>query len=111
MVDKVKEKQYNKDIIICIFDKIDFSCFDYKYNTENEKYIRNDKGTMSKNYIIPLGIENLILNIVTKNAVGYKKYYCVKFFLLPNILKQIEFLKLSTRKLEKIYYKSPFNKR
>ena len=79
MVDNVKEKQYNTDIIICIFDKKDVSCYDYVYDTENEKYIRNDNGTMSKNYIIPLGFENLTLNILTKNVVGYKNYYCVKF--------------------------------
>ena len=79
MIKNTNGKQYNTDIIICAFDKKDVNCYDYVYDTENDNYIRNDNGTISKNYIIPLGFENLTLNILTKNVVGYKNYYCVKF--------------------------------
>lgn len=70
-------KQYNTDIIICIFDKKDANCYDYIYDTENYKYIRNDN--ISPNYLIPLGFENLTLNILTENVIGYRNYYCIKF--------------------------------
>ena len=79
MIKNTNGKQYNTDIIICIFDKKDVNCYDYVYDTENDNYIRNDNGAISKNYIIPLGFENQTLNILTKNVVGYKNYYCVKF--------------------------------
>jgi len=79
MVENVNEKQYNTDIIICIFDKIDVNCYDYIYDTENNNYIRNDNGIISNNKIIPLGFENITLNILTKNVVGYKNYYGIKF--------------------------------
>lgn len=79
MIENFQGKEYNTDIIICIFDKIDVNCYDYVYDTENEKYIRNDNGTISKNFIIPLGFENLTLNILTKNVIGYQNYYCIKF--------------------------------
>ncbi len=72
-------KQFNTDIIICIFDKKDVNCYDYVYDIENYKYIRNDNGTISSNSLIPLGFNNLTLNILTKNVIGYKNYYCIKF--------------------------------
>ena len=79
MIKNKNGKQYNTDIIICTFDKKDVNCYDYVYDTENDNYIRNDNGTISKNDIIPLGFENLTLNILSKNVVGYKNYYCVRF--------------------------------
>jgi hypothetical protein len=79
MVDNSKEKQYNTDIIICIFDKMDVNCYDYIFDNENNNYIRNDNGVLSKNKFIPLGFENTTLNILTKNVIGYKNYYCIKF--------------------------------
>lgn len=79
MVDNSKDKKYNTDIIICIFDKVDVNCFDYLYDNENDKYIRNDNGIKSPNKLIPLGFENVTLNILTKNVVEYKNYYCIKF--------------------------------
>lgn len=79
MIKNRNGKQYNTDIIICSFDKKDVNCFDYIYDTENDNYIRNINGTISRNEIIPLGFENLTLNILSKNVVGYKNYYCVRF--------------------------------
>ena len=79
MIKNKNGKQYNTDIIICAFDKNDVNCYDYVYDTENDNYIRNDNGTISRNDIIPLGFENLTLNILSKNVVGYKNYYCVRF--------------------------------
>ena len=72
-------KRYSTDIIICIFDKKDVKCFDYIYDSENNNYIRNDYGIISKNFIFPLGFSNVTLNILNKNVVGYKNYYCIKF--------------------------------
>jgi hypothetical protein len=48
MVDNSNEKQYNTDIIICIFDKMDVNCYDYIFDNENNNYIRNDNGVLSK---------------------------------------------------------------
>ena len=79
MIKNTNGKQYNTDIIICAFDKNDVHCYDYVYDTEKDNYIRNDNGIISKNYLIPLGFENLTLNILTKNVIGYKNYYCIKF--------------------------------
>lgn len=79
MIKNTNGKKYNTDIIICIFDKSDVNCYDYVYDTENDNYIRNDNGVISKNYIIPLGFENMTLNILTENVVGYKNYYCIRF--------------------------------
>ena len=73
-------KQYNTDSIVCIFDKNDAKCYDYVYDKDDNKYIRNLKGTISENYLIPLGFNNITLNILTKNIKGYKNYYCVHFY-------------------------------
>ena len=78
-VNNINSKEYNTDILICIFDKKDVNCYDYVYDTRKHKYIRNNNGTLSNNYIIPLGFQNLTLNILTKNVIGYKNYYCVNF--------------------------------
>lgn len=79
MIKNTNGKQYNTDIIICAFDKKEVNCYDYVYDTDNDNYVRNDNGTVSKNFLIPLGFQNLTLNILTKNVVGYKNYYCIKF--------------------------------
>ena len=71
--------EYNTDIIVCIFDKIDVNCYDYVYDTKNEKYIRNNNGTLSMNNIIPLGFQNLTLSILTEKVIEYKNYYCINF--------------------------------
>lgn len=79
MIHNIHSKEYNSDIIICIFDKKDVNCYDYLYDTKTDKYIRNNNGTITNNFIIPLGFQNLSLNILTKNVIGYKNYYCVNF--------------------------------
>ena len=73
-------KQYNTDVIVCIFDKHDAKCYDYIYDKDNNKYIRNFNGSVSENYLIPLGFNNLTLNILTQNIKGYKNYYCIHFY-------------------------------
>ena len=82
MIDNDNEtiKQYNTDIILCIFDKNDVNCYDYVFDKDNNKYIRNNNGTISENFLIPLGFNNVTLNILTKNIIGYKNYYCVHFY-------------------------------
>ena len=55
MIKNTNGKQYNTYIIICVFDEKDVNCYDYVYDTENDNYIRNNNGSISKNYIIPLG--------------------------------------------------------
>ena len=72
-------KEYNTDIIICVFDKEDVNCYDYIYDTKKYKYIRNSNGIISNNFIIPLGFQNLTLNILTKNVIGYRNYYGINF--------------------------------
>ena len=79
IVDNPKKKQYNTDIIICVFDKIDVNCYDYVYDNEKNNYVRNNNGVLSNNKYIHLGFENLTLSILTKNVVDYKNYYCIKF--------------------------------
>ena len=79
MVHNIYSKDYNTDIIICIFDRKVVNCYDYLYDTKKDNYKRNDNGTISNNFIIPLGFQNLTLNILTKNINGYKNYYCVNF--------------------------------
>ena len=78
-IHNINSKEYNTDIIICIFDKKDVNCYDYVYDIRNDKYKRNNNGTLSNNYIIPLGFQNLSLNIYTKNDIGYQNYYSVNF--------------------------------
>ena len=73
-------KQYNTDIIVCVFDRNDVNCYDYVFDKDNNKYIRNNNGTLSKNILMPLGFNNVTLNILTKNIIGYKNYYCVHFY-------------------------------
>ena len=77
MIHNINSKEYNTDIIICIFDKKDVNCYDYVYDIRNNKYIRNNN--ISNNYIIPLGFQNLSLNIFTKNVIGYQNYYSINF--------------------------------
>lgn len=79
MVHNINSKDYNTDIIICIFDKKEVNCYDYLYDTKKDKYIINSNGTISNNFIIPLGFQNFTLNILTKDVIGYKNYYCVNF--------------------------------
>jgi len=72
-------KQYKTDIMICIVDKKDAKCYDYVYDTENNNYLRNDNGKISPNQVIPLGFENITLNILNENIIRYKNYYGIKF--------------------------------
>ena len=72
-------KQYKTDIMICVVDKKDAKCYDYVYNTENNMYLRNDNGKISPNQVIPLGFENVTLNILNKNIIRYQNYYGIKF--------------------------------
>ena len=77
MIHNINSKEYNTDIIICIFDKKDVNCYDYVYDIRNNKYLRNNN--ISNNYMIPLGFQNLSLNIFTKNVIDYQNYYSVNF--------------------------------
>lgn len=72
-------KQYKTDIMICILDKKDVKCYDYVYDIENNNYLRNDNGKISPNQVIPLGFENVTLNILNKNIIRYKNYYGITF--------------------------------
>lgn len=72
-------KQYKTDIMICVVDKTDANCYDYVYDIENNNYLRNDNGKISQNQVIPLGFENVTLNILNKNIIRHKNYYGIKF--------------------------------
>jgi len=72
-------QRYKTDIMICAFDKKDVNCSDYVYDKENEKYIKNDNGKISSNYMIPLGFENETLNILDKQVIRHKNYFGIKF--------------------------------
>ena len=72
-------KRYKTDIMICVLDKKDVNCFDYVYDTENNNYIRNDNGKISPNHVIPLGFENVTLNILDQKILRYQNYYGIKF--------------------------------
>ena len=72
-------KQYKTDIMICVVDKKDAKCYDYVYDTEKKNYLRNDDGRISPNQMIALGFENITLNLLNKNIIGYKNYYGIKF--------------------------------
>ena len=65
--------------MICVLDKKDVNCYDYVYDTENNNYLRNDNGKISPNHMIPLGFENITLNMLNKNIIRYKNYYGIKF--------------------------------
>ena len=71
--------QYNTDIIICSFDKLSVKCSDYIYDIKNNKYIRNDNGAISPNFLLPFGFQNITLNVLDENIIGYKKYFCIRF--------------------------------
>jgi hypothetical protein len=72
-------KQYKTDIMICVLDKKDVKCFDYVYDKENNNYLKNDNGKISPNYVIPLGFENVTLNILDQKILRYQNYYGIKF--------------------------------
>jgi hypothetical protein len=73
-------QRYKTDIIICSFDKKDVNCSDYVYDKENNKYIKNENGIISPNYIIPLGFENETLNIIDKQVIRHNNYFGIKFY-------------------------------
>ena len=72
-------QRYKTDIMICAFDKKDVNCSDYVYDKENGKYIKNDNGKISSNYMIPLGFENETLNILDKQVIRHNNYFGIKF--------------------------------
>ena len=72
-------KQYNTDIIICIFDKKTIDCYDYVYNTLTEEYIRNEGGKISYNNLVPLDFDKIELNVIQKNVMDYDNYFDVRF--------------------------------
>jgi len=71
-------KRYKTDIMICVMDKKDAKCYDYVYDTKNNNYLRNDNGKISPNQVIPLGFENVTLNILNENIIRYQNYYGIK---------------------------------
>jgi hypothetical protein len=71
--------KYNTDVIICVFDKNDASCYDYVFDKDNEKYLYNNDAAVCKNNLIPLGFDNIQLNILTKNVMEFENYYSVDF--------------------------------
>ncbi len=72
-------KNYNTDIILCIFDKKEANCYDYVNDTMNGLYIRNQDGVISNNNLIPIGFKNIELTVIRKNVMDYKNYFRVTF--------------------------------
>ena len=72
-------KEYNTDIIVCIFDKNNVNCYDYVYNTNTGIYIRNEGGAISYNNLVPLGFDKIQLNVIQKNVIDYDIYFGIKF--------------------------------
>lgn len=70
---------YNTDIIICIFDKESIECYDYVYQIDTEEYIRNEGGSISNNNLVPLGFQDIELNIIKSNVIDYDYYFSIKF--------------------------------
>ena len=70
---------YSTDIIICIFDKKSIDCYDYVSDDSAKKYLRNDGGKISNNNLVPLGFDNIELNILQENVMDYDNYFCIKF--------------------------------
>ena len=79
MFENKKGGQYNSDIIICSFDTKNSNCYDYIFDVQNNKYRRNDGGRISPNFLLPFGFQNVSINILKGNVIGYKNYYCIKF--------------------------------
>ena len=71
--------EYMTDIMGCELTKKDAKCYDYVYNTQTNQYMRNEEGAISKNNLIPLGFDEITLNMLTKNVIGYDHYYSVSF--------------------------------
>lgn len=76
--DKSLEK-YNTDVIACEMTKSDAVCYDYVYDKTDSKYKRNQNGNLSKNNLIPLGFNNIELNILTQNVINFDNYYSISF--------------------------------
>jgi len=70
---------YKTDVIVCAFDKKDAYCSDYVYQKSTGKYLYNNNGIVCKNNLIPLGFDNIQLNILTKNVMEFENYYSVDF--------------------------------
>ena len=70
---------YKTDVIVCAFDKNDAYCSDYVYQISTGKYLFNDQGQVCKNNLIPLGFDNIQLNILTKNVMDFENFYSVYF--------------------------------
>ena len=70
---------YKTDVIVCAFDKNDAYCSDYVYQKSTGKYLYNNNGIVCKNNLIPLGFDNIQLNILTKNVMEFENYYSVDF--------------------------------
>lgn len=73
-------RNYNTDIILCIFDKNNPTCYDYVNDTANGLYIRNQDGIISNNNLIPLGFQNIKLNVIKEKVMGgYEYFFGIKF--------------------------------
>ncbi len=70
---------YNTDIVICFFDLKDSNCYDYAYDIKNKTYINNTNARITNNNLIPIGFSSVELNLLSKNVMEYKNYYCVTF--------------------------------
>ena len=71
--------QYNTDTIICFFNNDDAVCHDYVFDTKNEKFKLNDDEILTNNNLIPIGFNNIKLNILTDNVIDFTNYYQVSF--------------------------------
>jgi hypothetical protein len=66
--------QYNTDTIICFFNNDDAVCHDYVFDTKNEKFKLNDNEILTNNNLIPIGFNNIKLNILTDNVIDFTNY-------------------------------------
>ena len=74
----ISRERYSTDVIVCGFTKEIVKCFDYVFDTVSKIYIKNENGAISLNNMIPLGFENMHLNVLSKNVMDYKSYYSLK---------------------------------
>lgn len=68
---------YRTDIIGCKLTKGDALCYDYVYQISTSTYRRNSD--ICKNNLLPMGFENLQVNILKQNVINYDHYYSIFF--------------------------------
>ena len=67
--------QYNTDSIICFFDNNNAECHDYVFDKNEEKYKINDNEYITNNNLIPIGFNDIKLNILTEDVIDFTNYY------------------------------------